>query len=190
MTILTPAVTDLETDNLITVTRAEEIPEPYRGTPIGDLIEYHNLNRPFDPYDNAKLLVGMCMDSRKHLHMPENFAYIIRSGGGNLRHSEFKVSMAISAGVRAIALLVHTNCRMSNLMSRREAFITGLMENGGWTRDQAERQFDAYAPLFEIGNEIDFVKSEADRLRRRYPKVRVAPMLYKVEDNRLYFVRE
>lgn len=183
-------MTDLETDNLIAVTRPEEIPEPYRGTPIGDLIEYHNLNRPFDPYDNAKLLVGMCMDSRKHLHMPENFAYIIRSGGGNLRHSEFKVSMAISAGVRAIALLVHTNCRMSNLMSRREAFITGLMENGGWTREHAERQFDAYAPLFEIGNEIDFVKSEADRLRRRYPKVMVAPMLYKLEDNKIYFVRE
>ena len=190
MTILTPAVTDLETDNLITVTRLDEIPTPYRNTPIGDLIEYHNLNRPFDPYDNAKLLVGMCMDSRKHLHMPENFAYIIRSGGGNLRHSEFKVSMAISAGVRAIALLVHTNCRMSNLMSRREAFITGLMENGGWTREHAERQFDAYAPLFEIGDEIDFVKSEADRLRRRYPKVIVAPMLYRLEDNRLYFVRE
>jgi carbonic anhydrase len=178
------------TENLLSVTSADDIPANLRGTPIGDLLEYHNLNRRFEVYDNAKLLVGMCMDSRKHLHIPENFAYIIRSGGGNLRHSEFKVSMAISTGVRAIALLGHTNCRMCNLISRREAFITGLMENGGWTRDQAERQFDAYAPLFEIGDEVDFVRSEANRLRMRYPKVLVAPMIYRVEDNQLYLVPE
>src|SRR5690349_20749969 len=63
--------------------------------PIGKLLEYHNLDRPFDVYPSAQLLVGMCMDHRKHLHMPDNFAYIIRTGGANLRYSEFKVSYAI-----------------------------------------------------------------------------------------------
>lgn len=44
--------------------------------------------------------------------------------------------------------------------------------------------------MFEIGNEVDFVLSEAKRLRLRYPKIIVAPLLYKVEDNRLYLIRE
>jgi carbonic anhydrase len=46
------------------------------------------------------------------------------------------------------------------------------------------------APMFEIGNEIDFVLSETQRLRTRYPKIQVAPLLYKVEDNLLYQVKE
>jgi carbonic anhydrase len=32
--------------------------------------------------------------------------------------------------------------------------------------------------------------SEAKRLRLRYPGVMVAPMIYKVEDNRLYLLAE
>jgi carbonic anhydrase len=47
-----------------------------------------------------------------------------------------------------------------------------------------------FAPLFEIGNEIDFVLSEAVRLRHKYPKILIAPMLYRVEDNLLYLLRE
>jgi carbonic anhydrase len=44
--------------------------------------------------------------------------------------------------------------------------------------------------MFEIGNEIDFVLTEAKRLRLRYPKIAVAPLLYRVEDNLLYQLRE
>src|SRR3954467_13556789 len=115
-------------DRLAPVTNAEEIPPQYRGTPISELLEYHNLGRPFEQYDRARLLVGMCMDHRKHLRVPDNFAYIIRAGGANLRYSEFKVSYAIAVGgVRAIALVGHTNCGMVNLVSRREQFIDGMV---------------------------------------------------------------
>ncbi len=47
-----------------------------------------------------------------------------------------------------------------------------------------------FAPMFEIGNEVDFVLSEAKRLRLRYPKLQVAPLLYRVEDGQLYQLRE
>jgi carbonic anhydrase len=130
------------------------------------------------------------MDHRKHLHIPDNFAYIIRSGGANLRYSEFKVSYAIGVGgVQCIALIGHTNCGMVNLASKREAFIQGLMDNAGWERGRAEEHFMNLAPMYEIDNEVDFVAMEALRLRTKYPKVLVAPMLYKVEDNLLYLVR-
>lgn len=173
------------------ITSIKDIPFDYQNTPLGLLLEYHNLNRNFENYSNAQLLVGMCMDNRKHLHMPDNFAFIIRSGGANLRYSEFKVSFAVSVGgVKHIALIAHSNCGMVNLASKKNIFIEKLSENGGWTIEQAEEHFNNYAPIFEINNEIDFVLSETKRLRLRYPKVQIAPMYYKVEDNLLYPIKE
>lgn len=169
----------------------QDIPIQYRGTPIGDFLEFHNLDRPFENYASAQLLVGMCMDNRKHLHIPDNFAFILRAGGANLRYSEFKVSYAIAVGgIRAIALIGHTQCGMVNLEARKELFIQGLVERAGWTVRQAEDHFQQFAPLFEIGNETNFILAETARLRHRYPKLLIAPMIYKVEDNRLYLLKE
>jgi len=178
-------------DRLVKITAISDIFPQYRDTPIGRLIEYHNLERIYDDYENAELLIGMCMDNRKYLRIPENFAYILRTGGGNLRYSEFKVSYAIAiGGVKAIALLAHTHCGMVGLMNRREKFVQGLVEKAGWEREWAEEHFRNFAPMYEIGNEIDFVLSEAARLRQRYPKIIIAPLLYRVEDNLLYLIRE
>lgn len=178
-------------NRLIAVNSVDDIFAEYRETPIGLLLEYHNLNRPYETYDNAQLLIGMCMDNRKHLHIPDNYAFIIRAGGANLRYSEFKVSYAIAVGkVRHIALIGHNNCGMVNLSSRKAQFIDGLAENAGWDREWAEEHFMHFAPMFEIGNEVDFVLSEAKRLRLRYPKIQIAPLMYLVEDNKLYHLRE
>ena len=178
-------------ERLITIAQNSDIPEKYRETPIGLLAEYHNLNRQFENYTSARLLVGMCMDNRKHLHIPDNFSYIIRTGGANLRYSEFKVSYAIAVGgVKALALIGHNNCGMVNLVARKELFIENLVINAGWQKEKAEEHFNQFAPMFEIGNEIDFVLSEVQRLRLKYPQIIIAPLLYKVEDNLLYFIRE
>ena len=178
-------------NQLIDITKTEDIFPEYRQTPIGLLLEYHNLNKPLDVYSKAQLLIGMCMDNRKSLRIPDNFAYIIRAGGANLRYSEFKVSYAIAVGdVEHIALIGHNNCGMVNLISRKEQFINGLVDKAGWERERAEEHFMHFAPMFEIGNEIDFVTSETKRLRLKYPKITVAPLLYKVEDNRLYLINE
>ena len=179
-------------DKLISITKSEDILSTYRDTPIGLLLEYHNLERAItDNYNTAQLLVGMCMDNRKHLHIPDNFAYIIRTGGANLRYSEFKVSYAIGVGgVRHIALIGHNNCGMVSLAERKELFIQGLVERAGWSEGHAEEHFLQFAPMFEIGNEINFVLSEAKRLRSKYPRIMIAAMLYKVEDNMLYLINE
>jgi carbonic anhydrase len=178
-------------NRLLPITSKEDILPAYRDTSVGCLLEYHNLDRPYETYNQAQLLVGMCMDNRKHLRMPDNFAYIIRAGGANLRHSEFKVSYAIAVGgVKSIALMGHNNCGMVNLVARKEIFIEGLVKNAGWEKEKAEQHFNQFAPMFEIENEIDFILSETQRLRLRYPKVQVAPLLYKVEDNLLYQIKE
>lgn len=117
---------------LINISSHDDIFPEYRDTPIGRLLEYHNLNKPLEPYKKAQLFIGMCMDNRKHLHIPDNFAFVIRAGGANLRYSEFKISYAIAVGdVHHIALISHNNCGMVNLVARKEQFIAGLVENAG-----------------------------------------------------------
>ncbi len=176
---------------LIPIEGPEDVPAAYRDTPIGDLVRYHNLGAEHRDYERAELLIGMCMDHRKRLRIPDNFAYILRSGGGNLRPSEFKVSYAVAVGgVRALALLAHTGCGMVNLAARRRQFVDGLVDGAGWDREQAEQHFLQFAPLFEIGDEVDFVIAEARRLRQRYPKIAVAPLMYQLEDGRLYALAE
>jgi carbonic anhydrase len=178
-------------NQLISISSKSDIPIQYRETAIGLLLEYHNLERPYELYSNAQLLIGMCMDNRKHLHIPDNFAFIIRSGGANLRYSEFKVSYAVAVGnVQFIALIGHDQCGMVHLDDRKEQFIHGLVKNAGWILEDAEDHFNLFAPMFEIGSEIEFVLSEVKRLRLRYPKIIVAPLLYRVEDNRLYLIQE
>ena len=178
-------------ERLVKISTSSDIFPEYRDTPIGLLIEYHNLNRRMRKYDNAAILVGMCMDNRKHLHIPDNFAYIIRAGGANLRYSEFKVSYAIAVGnVKHIALIGHNHCGMVNLVARKEIFIQGLVDTAGWEKERAEEHFMHFAPLFEIGNEIDFILSETQRMRFRYPKIQIAPLIYLVDDNKLYLIKE
>lgn len=178
-------------NRLLTIHSENDIPAEYRQTPISLLLEYHNLGRPFVTYEKAQLLIGMCMDNRKHLHIPDNFAFIIRTGGANLRYSEFKVSYAIAVGqVRHIALISHNNCGMVNLISRKGEFVKGLVEAAGWDSERAEEHFMHFAPMFEIGSETDFILSETKRLRHRYPKIQIAPMHYLVDDNKLYLIKE
>lgn len=177
-------------DELIAVKIAEDIPEIYRDTPIGRLLRYHNLGEIAPEYKTAQMLIGMCMDNRKQLKIPDNFAYILRSGGANLRDSEFKISFAVAiGGISTVALIGHNYCGMVGLASQKEAFITGLMERGGWNRQDAEEHFDRFSPIYEIGNEIDFVRSEVRRRQERYPKLLIVPLFYRVEDNKLYFLK-
>ncbi len=177
--------------DVIEINSSSDIPKKYRDTPLSLLIEYQNQIRPFDSHAVAQILVGMCMDNRKALNVPENFAYILRTGGANMKWSGFKISYAIAVGgVRYIAIAGHNHCGMVNIVARKEAFIKGLVEGAGWEREKAENHFMNLLPMFEIGNEIEFVLSEVRRLRDEYPKIMVAPLLYRIEDNRLGLIKE
>ena len=176
---------------LLSISKAEDIPPRYQGTPIEWLLAYHNLDHPFDSYSKAQLLIGTCMDHRVQLRIPKKFAYVLRTGGANLQRSEFHISYAIGVGgVTSIAVIGHTDCGMVNIKNRKDPFIQGLEANAGWVRDEAETHFRKCVPENEIGNEIDFVLSEVKRLQLRYPKAQVAPMLFDVEDRMLYLIPE
>lgn len=178
-------------NKLIKVQDEKDIFGQYKNTAIEELLKYHNFKQDFQNHSQASMVISMCMDNRKQLNIPNNFAYILRSGGGNLRSSEFKLSYSIAVGgVKTIVLIGHNNCGMVNLMSKKEKFIDGLVQNAGWSIKQAEEHFISFAPMFEIENEIDFTVNECKRLRVRYPKITVAPLFYNVDDNLLYLIEE
>ena len=182
-------ITDM--NRLISIRSEKDIPLEYQNTPVGRLLEYHNLGREFDDYSNAQMLISMCMDNRKSIRIPENFAYILRAGGGNLRYSEFKVSYAISlGGVRNIVLIGHNNCGMVDLFSKKEQFVKGLVDGAGWSCLAAEKHFDKYVEMFEITDAIGFVSSEAKRLNVQYPKIEVVPLMFQLEDKLLYAIQK
>ncbi len=177
----------MDVPEIIAVTKSADILEKYRDTPVGHLLEFHNLNRDFERFEKAELLIGMCMDNRKQLRLPDNFAFVLRTSGANMRHNEFRVSFAIGVGgVSHIALVAHTNCGMVNLSGKYNAFVRGMIDVAGWDEQRAKDYFFQYAPFFEIEDEVEFVLLEVQRLRDRYPKVNVVPLLYKIEDGLLY----
>ncbi len=166
-----------------------DIPQHLINSPYADLLKYHNLQSNFKDYDNPQLAIVMCMDNRKQLNIPNKFAYILRTAGARITGSEFKISFAIGFGdIKHVALIGHTNCGMVNLTSKKEKIVQGLIENAGWSKEQAENHFISFAPFFEIENETDFVVSESYRLKEKYPKVSFVPILYKLEDNKLYLI--
>ena len=177
---------------LVPVNEPEAILSVYRGTAIAQLLHYHNLGSPLPATTGrAQLLISMCMDHRKDLVLPNEFAYVLRSAGGNLRDSEFEVSYAIAVGgVVTVALLAHTDCGMVDVTQHRSDFVRGLVERAGWAGDVAASHFDRYASHYQIGDAVRFVCDEAARLRRLYPAILVAPLLYEVETDRLAQIDE
>jgi len=172
---------------IIPVAKPSDILPIYRDRPVGHLLEYHNLGRPRNGVTRPELLIGMCMDSRKTLRIPNDFAFVLRTAGANMRDNEFRISYAIAVGgVAAMALIAHTDCGMARLDQRREQFIEGMVVSAGWDRARAERHFAESAPKFGIKDEVEFVLQEAARLCAIYPKIQVAPLLYRVDDDLLY----
>ena len=173
--------------SLIPVDTADDILPEYHGTPVELLLRYHNLGEPMPASTGrAVALIGMCMDNRARLKAPLEFAYVLRAAGGSMRGSEFEISYAVAvARVRAIILVAHTDCGMSHVTQKRDAFVRGLVEWGGCRKEDATPHFEKHAANYEIGDPADFTLLEAARIQGFYPRVMVAPLLYAVEDNRL-----
>jgi len=159
-------------------TEADILPT-YRGTPIGDLLRYQNLGVAVRQYSRPEILIATCLEQNAALRVPEGFAITLHTAAASLKRDPFKVSWAIGvAGVSAIAIIGHDDCRLVALRSQREQFVVQMIEAAGWERPAAEQHFDHWSDLFEVDNPAEFVAAEAARLQTRYPKILVAPLLY------------
>ncbi len=174
---------------LFSIVTEDDIPSCLQDTPIATLLKGQNLGL-IDQHDSpsAELLIGMCIDFRKSLSIPRDWAYMIRREGANMEGAEFAVALAVSKGIKYMALIAHNDCAMANTAEHREQFVRVLSEKCGWGFEKAAHFFEEHALSREIGNEIDFVLEEANRLKALFPGLEIVPMLFRVEDDRLYLI--
>jgi carbonic anhydrase len=140
--------------------------------------------------EDPDLVIGMCIDYRKSLSLPQNCAYVIRRTGANMAGSEFSLALALSTGIEYMALIAHNHCVMSDPHVKRGAFVSALTGKHGWSDDQALSFFDEHASSREIDDAIDFSIKEARRLSNLFRGLKVVPMLFMLEDNLVYLVKD
>jgi carbonic anhydrase len=172
---------------LIPVDSVDDILPAYRGTPVERLLRYHNLGEPGPAaLPRPELFIATCIDNREALTFPHNFAYVLRTAGVRLHGNEFELAYAVAiGGVAAVALVAHTDCGMAHVKARREEFVRGLVERGGAGAEEAGAHFDAHVGEYAIADPAEAVVAEAAEVRTWLPRVLVAPLLYRVEDDRL-----
>ncbi len=67
-------------NRIVPIKNKTDIFPQYLQSPIEKLLEYHNLDRPLDTTIKAQMLIGMCMDNRNHLRIPETLRTLSAQG--------------------------------------------------------------------------------------------------------------
>jgi len=177
---------------LIETNTPDDILPVYRGTPVEELLRYHNMGEP-RPSDNEipKMFIAMCIDFRKFLVVPNDYAYIMRTAGARLKGNEFELLYAIAVGgVSTVVLIGHTDCGMTRVINQRDQFVTGLGDRAGVASETAGEIFDTFAPEYAIEDPVKAMVAEAIMLRGLLRGVMIAPLLYRVSDDRLVQILE
>ena len=177
-------------ERLIPITSLEDIPSKFLGTPIEILLRSHNLNEKFATPENPQMLISMCMDHRKNLNIPEEFAYILRNAGAFIGDAGFMISYAMTVGgVKTMAIIGHNHCGMGVVKNQGSQIIQGLTNDHGWTQNDALSHYNEGVAKYAIPGEIDAVLKMAQNLKLQYENLLVVPMMYLLEDNKLYLIK-
>lgn len=179
-------------DRLLALKSVKEIPGCIEGTPIEELIRSQNFfEADLNHSEELKLIVGLCVDYRKQIHLPRNCSYVIRSPGANMRDCEFTIALGLSTGIRHMALIVYNKSMMSDPFKRKEEFVNTLIQAHSWTREKAVNFFDRRASDLEIDEPVDFALAECKRLTNLFPGLFVVPLVHNVEsDHRLFLIKD
>jgi SulP family sulfate permease len=183
--------TGLDYNRLIKVNSMADIPARFHNTPISDLLRAQNMyDIGYEISPGPILIIGMCIDHRKQLHLPKNGAYIIRSPGANMKDQEFSIALALSAGITYMALLVHNKCLMSKPQERKELLKRILVQEHAWDGDYVDKAFDEFVSSKQIGDPISFGTHEAARLQNLFKGLTVVPLLYDIYSDKLFIINE
>ncbi len=181
----------IDYNRLIKVNSMADIPSRFQNTPIADLLRSQNMyDIGYEVSPAPSLIIGMCIDHRKQLHLPKNGAYIIRAPGANMKDHEFSIALALSSGITYMALLVHNKCLMSDLSKRKSLVKRILVQEHGWEINNTEKAFDDFAKAKQIGDPVSFGLAESARLQNIFKGLTVVPMLYDIYSDRLFIIKE
>ena len=180
---------ELDLDRLIPVKIPSDIPVEFIRTPIEGLLRAQNMFDIGDDISHAPtLIVGMCIDHRKQIYLPKNGAYIIRSPGANMQGQEYSIALALSAGIKYMALIVHNKCLMTDPLEQKRHIEDALIGEHGWTKEQLGEALDHFTER-KIGDPVSFAIEESNRLEKLFKSLKVVPLLYDLFSDRLFIIK-
>jgi len=151
--------------------------QPEAAAAIALLLDSHNDGKHYPAFERPCLGVVTCMDFRIRLRLPENFAFVLRTGGANPRPVEPYLAYGIvRTGVHALALIGHTDCAME----RPDPDLIDTLR----ADDELKRHYHGEIAALAIADAATFTRREAARLQERFG-FPVAPLLYRTETHRL-----
>jgi len=172
-------------DLLLTVDSGADIPPDWQDTPIAALIMAQNFGWPIQASGKAELLIATCIEFRHALPVPRMYAYVIRRASGRVIGSEFSVGYTLAQGVKYLVLIGHNDCGMSKVKETAPLVVDAFVDQG-WSRAAAEEYVHKHATRHAIGDELDALRDEYQRLRMIFPKLEIAPLFVCLHDSRLY----
>ena len=181
----------IDMSKLTAVKSETDIPNCLRETPIYALLKTQNLLEVDEtPADQADLIIGMCIDFQKQLHLPKSCAYVIRRAGANMRDCELELALAVAAGIEYMALIAHNKCLMSDPYAEEKKVVEALETRCGWKPDYAQAFFDEQSTARAISDPVQFLLVESQRITALFKALRVIPLIYCVDDDKLYLVNK
>ena len=146
-------------------------------TAIKTLLASHNDDAVFPAFDGPRLAIVTCMDFRIRLRLPENFAFVLRTGGANPRPVEPYLAFSVArTGIHALALIGHTDCAM---VEPNPYVVNDLP-----AQEEQKRLYRSEIAALAIADAPSFTRREASRLEGRLG-LPVVPLLYRVEDHKI-----
>lgn len=163
----------------------EDIPEQWLGTPIEAFIMSQNFGWPIQTTGQPEVLIASCIEFRYSLPVPRMYAYVIRRASGRVIGSEFSVGYTLAKGVKYLLLIAHNDCGMSKVPAVAPDVVNAFVDQG-WSREVAEEYVRKQGARHAITDELDALKEEYLRLRKLFPKLRIAPLFVCLYDSKLY----
>lgn len=144
---------------------------------ISTLLASHNDGANFPAFEGARLAIVTCMDYRIRLRLPDNFAFVLRTGGANPSPVEPDLAFGVAlTGIHALALIGHTDCAM---VEPNPYVVNDLP-----ALEEQKRLYRSEIAALAIVDAPNFTRSEAARLAGRLG-LPVVPLLYRVEDHKI-----
>jgi hypothetical protein len=172
-------------DNLQEFKDREDIPDHWRNTPIEDFIMSQNFQWPVTVTGKPEVLISACIEFRYALPVPRGYAYVIRRASGRVLGSEFSVGYVLSKGVKFLLLIGHNDCGMAKVAEAAPNVVDAFVDQG-WSRAVAEEYVRKQGARHAITNEIDALEQEYLRLRKIFPRLKIAPLFICLYDSKVY----
>jgi len=169
--------------SLIATSAPDQVLEPYRNTPIAQLLAAQNLGRTIAEPAGPSMVIITCMDHRVMLNVPRRWAFQLRTAGAAVEPVLDNIAFAVAvAGIETIAVIGHTDCAMTRAAEARGQFLDRLVESQQWTAGEAGKAYEHLLSTCAIDDPVAATYQRCALLQRRFPNCLVAPLLYDVDD--------